>query len=66
MNPSAVDADGILNGRRAAEGKKIGMVSNYLDFPNGTSYHLHFDESRAADRFATGKQPNSIEPFCRH
>jgi hypothetical protein len=19
------------------------VVSNYLDFPNGTSYHLHFD-----------------------
>ena len=26
-----------------AEGEKIGVVSNYLDFPNGTSYHLHFD-----------------------
>ena len=43
MNPSSMDADGILNGRRVAEGEKIGMVSNYLDFPNGTSYHLHFD-----------------------
>lgn len=43
MNPSALDADGILNGRRVAEGEKIGVVSNYLDFPNGTSYHLHFD-----------------------
>jgi hypothetical protein len=43
MNPSAMDADGILNGRRVAEGEKIGEVSNYLDFPNGTSYHLHFD-----------------------
>ena len=43
MNPSALDADGILNGRRLAEGEKIGVVSNYLDFPNGTSYHLHFD-----------------------
>lgn len=43
MNPSAMDADGILNGRRVAEGEKIGAVSNYLDFPNGTSYHLHFD-----------------------
>ena len=36
MNPSAMDADGILNGRRVAEGEKIGVVSNYLDFPNGT------------------------------
>src|SRR4029453_12112963 len=43
MNPSSLDADGILNGRRIAEGEKIGVVSNYLDFPNGTSYHLHFD-----------------------
>ena len=43
MNPSNLDADGILNGRRIAEGEKIGVVSNYLDFPNGTSYHLHFD-----------------------
>ena len=40
MNPSAMDADGILNGRLVAEGEKIGVVSNYLDFPNGTSYHL--------------------------
>jgi len=43
MNPSSMDADGLLNGRRVAEGEKIGVVSNYLDFPNGTSYHLHFD-----------------------
>ena len=43
MNPSAMDADGVLNGRPVAEGEKIGVVSNYLDFPNGTSYHLHFD-----------------------
>src|SRR5882757_2099648 len=43
MNPSAMDANGILNGRRVAEGEKIGVVSNYLDHPNGTSRHLHFD-----------------------
>ncbi len=43
MSPSAMDADGVLNGRRVAEGEHIGMVSNYLDRPNGTSYHLHFD-----------------------
>ena len=43
MNPSSMDAGGILNGRRVAEGETIGVVSNYLDFPNGTSYHLHFD-----------------------
>ena len=43
MNPSSMDADGLLNGRRVAEGEKIGVVSNYLDHPNGTSRHLHFD-----------------------
>jgi murein DD-endopeptidase MepM/ murein hydrolase activator NlpD len=43
MNPSRMDADGILNGRRVAEGERIGVVSNYLDHPNGTSRHLHFD-----------------------
>jgi len=43
MNPSAMDADGLLNGRQVAEGEKIGVVSNYLDHPNGTTRHLHFD-----------------------
>ncbi len=38
-----MDADGLLNGRRLSEGEKIGVVSNYLDHPNGTSRHLHFD-----------------------
>src|SRR5262249_61572448 len=43
MNPSAMDADGLLNGRRVVEGEPIGVVSNYLDRPGGTSRHLHFD-----------------------
>ena len=43
MNPVAMDADGIVNGRSMGEGEKIGVVSNYLDHPNGTSRHLHFD-----------------------
>jgi hypothetical protein len=43
MNPASLDADGVLNGRVVAEGEKIGVVSNYLDYPNGTSRHLHFD-----------------------
>jgi hypothetical protein len=42
MNPSSMDADGLLNGRRVAESEKIGVVSNYLDHPNGTSRHLPF------------------------
>jgi murein DD-endopeptidase MepM/ murein hydrolase activator NlpD len=43
MNPASMDADGVLNGRHVEEGEKIGVVSNYLDHPNGTTHHLHFD-----------------------
>jgi hypothetical protein len=43
MNPQAMDGDGALSGRHVAEGEKLGVVSNYLDHPNGTSRHLHFD-----------------------
>jgi hypothetical protein len=43
LNPTAMDADGLLNGRQLTEGERIGVVSNYLDHPNGTSRHLHFD-----------------------
>jgi hypothetical protein len=43
MNPTGMDIDGVLSGRRVAEGEKIGVVSNYLDHPNGTTRHLHFD-----------------------
>ncbi|HEY3680555.1 MAG TPA: peptidoglycan DD-metalloendopeptidase family protein [Bradyrhizobium sp.] len=43
MDPSTMDADGLLNGRHVQEGEKVGVVSNYLDHPNGTSRHLHFD-----------------------
>lgn len=43
MNPTAMDNDGLLNGRVLREGEPIGVVSNYLDHPNGTTRHLHFD-----------------------
>ncbi|WP_314950814.1 M23 family peptidase [Bradyrhizobium cosmicum] len=43
MNPHVMNADGLLNGRLVGEGEKIGVVSNYLDHPAGTSMHLHFD-----------------------
>jgi murein DD-endopeptidase MepM/ murein hydrolase activator NlpD len=43
MNPAAMDVDRVLSGRHVDEGEKIGVVSNYLDRPNGTSRHLHFD-----------------------
>lgn len=43
MNPHAMNADGLVNGRLVTEGEKIGVVSNYLDRPAGTSLHLHFD-----------------------
>jgi hypothetical protein len=38
-----MDAEGVLSGRRVAEGEKLGMVSNYLDHAGGTTSHLHFD-----------------------
>ena len=43
MNPQAMNADGLVNGRSVAEGEKIGVISNFLDHPAGTSLHLHFD-----------------------
>ena len=43
MNPAVMDANGVLNGRSVGEGDKIGVVSNFLNHPNGTSRHLHFD-----------------------
>jgi hypothetical protein len=43
MNPADMDTGGILSGRRVEEGEEIGVVSNYLDHPNGTTRHLHFD-----------------------
>ncbi|GLH75316.1 peptidase M23 [Bradyrhizobium sp. SSBR45G] len=43
MNPTAMDNDGLLNGRALRESEPIGVVSNYLDHPNGTTRHLHFD-----------------------
>jgi hypothetical protein len=43
MNPSVMNADGLLSGRMVTEGERIGVVSNYLDHPNGTTRHLHFD-----------------------
>jgi hypothetical protein len=43
MNPATMDVDGLLNGRHVEEGEPIGVVSNYLDHPNGTTRHLHFD-----------------------
>jgi murein DD-endopeptidase MepM/ murein hydrolase activator NlpD len=43
MNPTQMDEDGILNGSFVEEGEKIGLVSNYMDYPGGTTTHLHFD-----------------------
>jgi len=44
MNPSSMDADGVLNGpQRRGRTKRSAWVSNYLDHPNGTTRHLHFD-----------------------
>jgi len=43
MNPKQLDADGMLSGKRLAEGETIGRVGNYNDYERGTTYHLHFD-----------------------
>jgi hypothetical protein len=43
MNPKQLDADGMLSGKRLAEGETIGKVGNYNDYERGTTYHLHFD-----------------------
>jgi hypothetical protein len=43
MNPSKMDEDNLLSGRRVHEGEVIGQVSNFSKKANGTSYHLHFD-----------------------
>ena len=43
MNPERLDTDGMVYGRRLAEGERIGAVSNYQGFQGGTTTHLHFD-----------------------
>src|SRR4029077_2211894 len=43
MNPSTMDAEGVLNGRMVAEGEKIGVVSDYLEHSNSTAPRLRFD-----------------------
>lgn len=43
MNPARLDADGMVHGRRVAEGERVGVVSNYQDRVGGTTVHLHFD-----------------------
>ncbi len=43
MNPKLLDADGIVHARRVFEGETIGLVSNFQDYPGGTTSHLHFD-----------------------
>ena len=43
MDPERLDADGMVHGRRVAEGERVGLVSNYQGFRGGTTTHLHFD-----------------------
>jgi hypothetical protein len=43
MTPDKLDADGMVHGRRVAEGERVGVVSNYQGFRGGTTTHLHFD-----------------------
>jgi hypothetical protein len=43
MSPDRLDADGMVHGRRVAEGERVGLVSNHQGFQGGTTVHLHFD-----------------------
>ncbi len=43
MNPTNLDADGVVHGRRVQEGERVGVVSNFQDRVGGTTAHLHFD-----------------------
>lgn len=43
MSPDRLDADGMVHGRRVAEGQRVGVVSNFQGFQGGTTVHLHFD-----------------------
>ena len=43
MNPKFMDEDGLLTGRKVSEGEIIGKVATWGDYPNGTSYHVHFN-----------------------
>ena len=43
MNPSQLDADGIVSGKLVHEGDLLGKVGNYNNRERGTTYHLHFD-----------------------
>jgi len=43
MNPSQLDADGIVSGKLVHKGDLLGKVGNYNNRERGTTYHLHFD-----------------------
>jgi hypothetical protein len=43
MNPKTLDADGIVSGLAVRAGDRLGLVGNYNEYANGTTYHLHFD-----------------------
>ena len=43
MHPAQMNQDGMLNARVVKEGARIGLMGNYMDKENGTTYHLHFD-----------------------
>src|SRR6185312_1606406 len=43
MRPKAMDANGLLSGKRVHEGEMLAAVGNYDDYEHGTTYHLHFD-----------------------
>lgn len=43
MHPRKLDEDGIVGGRRVAEGETLGTIGNYNRRPGMTTTHLHFE-----------------------
>jgi hypothetical protein len=43
MNPEAMNRDGLIARKLVKEGEILGKAGNYLDYPFGTTSHLHFE-----------------------
>ena len=43
MRPQAMDANGLLSGKRVRESEVLAAIGNYDEYEHGTTYHLHFD-----------------------
>jgi len=43
MNPGKLDEDGVISGRKVAEGEPLGLIGNFNRRPGWTTAHLHFE-----------------------